>query len=314
MFRKRPKIRPGNKTKAAESADDVATLKSQRRNKTTIENYEDDEELDERLDLKPRERNKRTFRVLDTVEMPVIPAEVTKKHDIPFSTVRKPQIMNLENMSDEEDTHKNSETVGAGWEAIPSAAEIELIRRKRAILQQKTDSTGTGFYASGGKIPLEHRESEYVKLLNRDDKQDLLEVIGDGRKVETDNQSAVPNEFLPSAYEDGRLALGESELKRDEVDRKRAILSAMSEAQDEQWETQQINKTENKSTMCTLPVLQQDDVKLENVISDLQTLLLQARNKKEVLIAQKVPLEAEIHELLQQQQNLISRLTDFASE
>ncbi|SCU77703.1 LAFA_0A02982g1_1 [Lachancea sp. 'fantastica'] len=313
MFRKRAKLKPGNSSELAKSSDPGSSgsvAKSQRRKKPSfINNYEDDEESEPNPSIKPLEGLKRTFRKVSSTDIPLSAAETETQHEIPFSAPSGPQILNLENLSEEEQNDEEMETGAVGWNQVPSEAEIQRIRKKRAILQQQqSDSSGTGFYATSVKTPLEHNEREYVKLLNRDDKTDLLEVIGDGRKVDQEDATEMSNDALPSGLEDSKLALSEGEVRKEENDRKRAIQNAISGVQDDEWETQQIGKIDGHSPAAVLPIPYQGDIGAESVISGLQERTFEAQNRKKILIARKVSLEAQKDELFREQTELIKQL------
>ncbi|SCU90326.1 LANO_0D08350g1_1 [Lachancea nothofagi CBS 11611] len=312
MFRKRVKLQASGSSDASSKDNGHTSIeKSRRRNKVKIlQSYDDNDEQEDGPDVTLRKKTKKTIRYTAVLDTPIKDEEEEYKHDIPFSTDTKPQIMNLEDIDDDDgddDENENNELHG-----IPSNIEIERIRRQRAILQQTSNTTGTGFYNSAHKPPLEYNEREYVKLLNKEDKNDLLEVIGD-RSRDTEDHDA-PVDVTQGVFEDARLALSKEELRRDESERRQEIINALDEVQNDQWEAQQVNKMEKGSKITSLPLLHEDDLALEALISELQNIALTAQNKRKIMCAQKRSLKAELDELTQQQQALVSRLERISSE
>ncbi|CEP63617.1 Ntr2p LALA0_S08e06722g [Lachancea lanzarotensis] len=315
MFRKRLKLKSGNANELTKGTGPGGGVKSQRRKKPSlIDNYEDDEEFEHNLNSKPQEGLKRAFKKISSNDIPSSAAEVDTQYEIPYSAPARPQILNLENMSEEEQNDEDFDTSASDWKTVPSESEIETIRKRRAILQeQQSDYSGTGFYASKGKMTSKENERSYVKLLSRDDKQDLLDVIGDGRKVDQEDSTTMPVDTLPSGFEDSRLALSEGELQKDEMDRRRAILSAINDAHvEDEWETQQIGKTDNNSVAVALPIPYQGKIDLESVVSALQDHTLKVQAKKKILVARKVSLETQKNEFLREKDEMVIQLQNLS--
>ncbi|SCU83114.1 LADA_0C09670g1_1 [Lachancea dasiensis] len=304
MFRKRVKLQ--NSVEGSVSSQNRQVTHSAKKppgkGKIDIsESYDDDDDQVETISVKTR-----------PISTPVDLINVAgadnprRTHDITFSAKQNSQILNLDNLDEDFDDGDEDELMFS----VPSHSEIKRIRELRALQQQRVSPTGTGFFDSSHEKPVEFNEAAYVKLLNEEDKLDLLETLGE--RTAGNDKTDVLSEPMSNAFDDKPLALSEQELRRDESERKTTILNALDDVQDNEWESQQISKNENGYSIASLPITHGDDFSLDSVLSELKTLVLKAQQKEKINFLRRDALQGERETLLNLRSSLTSKLEKLA--
>lgn len=305
MFRKRAKLQPSvGSNKASGSSQKDSSETSKRRNRVDISTSYEIEDENEHIRTSPssrlKEKKKRAIKPNAHQYLPFEEEDITEiayRKPLPKSGV---QIMNLEELGDdsEDDT----------LEGVPTRREIESIRTQRAMLQQQTDTLKTGFYDSS-KNPVEHDERQYIKLLSKDDKHDLMEIIGGESQGAKDVQDSYMDAYLEfHGLEDERLALSKNDLDRDEEERKLAITSALKNVEGDEWEARQLEKMDRGLSLIAHPILHENDFELEELVSELDSMLLSIQTKKKMFISQRDSVQKENKKLCEAQDKLITSL------
>ncbi|CUS20722.1 LAQU0S01e13190g1_1 [Lachancea quebecensis] len=310
MFRKRAKLQPStgsDKPNNLRQNNNPETTK--RRSKvdisTNYENEDENEYMKSALGPRPRDKKKRTIKP-NALQHLAFEEEASTE-----VTFRKPsqkpsvQIMNLEELGDDSDDE--------ALEGIPTRREIDSIRTQRAMLQQQSDTLKTGFYNSSKK-PVEHDERQYIKLLNKDDKHDLMEIIG-GESLGTDNvrENYVDANLEIHGLEDERLALSKNDMDRDKQERKLAITNALKNDEGDEWEAHQLEKMDEGQGFVAHPILHENDYGLKDLVSELDSMLLSIQTKKKMYLSQRDTAQRENEKLSKAQNALLVSLQEHVA-
>ncbi|AAS53468.1 AFR097Wp [Eremothecium gossypii ATCC 10895] len=201
--------------------------------------------------------------------------------------------MNLEDLSDDDDD-----------DAYPvfSKQEILDIKKLRAERQQEA--------AAGSAVDQQFSEKSYVRMLDREDKEDLQELLG--RPLHKGlSEDEGPQEAEPEMISDGRLALSKSELSAEALRRKISIEDALNaDLGGGVWESTQLNKhSRTAETRFYKPILSSAVSKYDDLSSaQLAVNLLgdgKTSQKMSLLHKQLAMVHSEISALTERQNKLL---------
>lgn len=222
--------------------------------------------------------------------------QTKERKNLVESTAGKVQIMTLEDMEDMDDEEDFRE------DSVPSRREIEEIKKRKVIMKQKGGALGTGFYDTGKQArDIEYNEKEYVKLLDQDDKLELMEIVGHTRGDEDENAKEFGTTM--NEFEDEKLALTGKEKRMEQIQRRLEIEQALMDTHDAEWENQQLNKVGvEASHTANLPALAEIDSTetLQDMIAELERLRV-------VTCAKSKHLTIELKNIAEQRQSLYER-------
>ncbi|SCW00937.1 LAFE_0D01442g1_1 [Lachancea fermentati] len=196
-------------------------------------------------------------------------------------------------------------------EGIPSKQDIESIKMQRTLMQQRGTSSGTGFYANSKKKSVEYDERSYVKLLNDDDKHELMETLG--KKESTEDVEVNALEASLHEFDDERLALSKAEITQKDDRRREEIEKALNDKQSSEWETHQLNKVSNVGVISSMPDLDTDIWTFDEMMKNLNDLVSSTQSKKTVLNGQIKAIYKECDALEGRKQDLLMSLKSLGS-
>ncbi|EDO15455.1 hypothetical protein Kpol_463p4 [Vanderwaltozyma polyspora DSM 70294] len=232
------------------------------------------------------------------------------------------KILNLSDMSDVDvmDSKTNDCSISDNDNVIPSKELIERLKSERRKLSEKPRNFG--------KV----NEREYVKLLDKDDEVEIMEIIEkNGGKQKKNENDYIGLELDLGEFEDNRLALSskekllESERRKDEIMKAVEVDSQSHESDGDSWQEQIIKRStanvdslqdgnifDSKEFMVSLPTLSDDshlegiDIKLSEMMSSFTVRKKQLETQIKILENQKENTELNIIEILKKFKNVNS--------
>lgn len=277
MFRKRNKIKlPLPDSVGGNSETNQST--SRNKIKSLSLNLGDEDE-DNELDLVPIKLKKNRNKIVLTEENSVPNADdIDYKNELirnrsagqdnPPTMIRpEGRIMNMEDIEEEEVIELGSEGSDNNSYIFPSREEIENIKEKKSRSRNK--------YLKG------HSEKDYIKLLDTDDKLELMETINKNGGVHKKNDKmGTLSDDNEEEFDDGRLAITENQRIDQESKKREFITEALNEKDmGKDWENHVLTNVANLDTELMneyqLPMLwddpreESDDDVLESLINQL---------------------------------------------
>lgn len=225
----------------------------------------------------------------------------------------KETIMNMEDLENNDDI--DEDIIGSD-DQIPSKEEIDKIMKKKLLLRNKINM-------GSEKV----KENDYVKLLDEEDKLEILGIIDkNGGIQKNNNKDNSGHDFELGEFEDERLAVSSTEKVIEMNKRKEMIEHALNNSHDTtasalfpSWENQllslnsslkgRLSNNLNFSSYNEIPpplprLADQTGIyDFREIITDkqneLSTRRKQLKNQLDVLTKQKIANEVQLHKLIQ---------------
>ncbi|CCD23538.1 Ntr2p NDAI_0B05050 [Naumovozyma dairenensis CBS 421] len=222
------------------------------------------------------------------------------------------RILNLEDMSDEEEEVELSDDEDDNNPDILNKSRIEEIKKQR-----EKNRRMYGSFNSNGKL----KEKEYVKLLDKDDKLELMDMIKKNGGVQKRNEKDMLDDgFAMHEFEDEQLGLTEKELQLQKDKKRENIRRALgtesgSDSNGENWETNIVSKVVGgdilKDTYAMqLPILLRDNEFEEDSLS---SELFKTKLETKKVRLQLTGMKKEKESLDNKRDILLSKLNDLVT-
>ncbi|CAI4045138.1 hypothetical protein SKDZ_11G2280 [Saccharomyces kudriavzevii ZP591] len=320
MIKKRNKIRlPSNHPEELE--EDISAQRSIQQIKPAVPSSLEDDDSDicalQPIKLKKVPKRKITFDGEQAVKEndSQYKGLYRSKENMDTSKANKDDevILNMEDMMEEGHNllsylpDSGSSLEGVHSISVPTREEIVKIKTEKSIYRRNLDK--------GDVI----REKDYVKLLNNEDKREIMETIksNGGLKHGTEKEVMNFSDDEMRDFQDERLALTDSQISIQKDFKRKIIEEAISDAPyrvNEEWETQLLSKGNmlkpNEETITPLPILfpgvNENRSDIEEISEMVSKIRLQGRKVEMRLQA----LERARMDLENSKANLINTLID----
>ncbi|EJS42932.1 YKR022C [Saccharomyces arboricola H-6] len=227
----------------------------------------------------------------------------SSKEDVNTSKVSKDDVvvLNMEDMM--EGGHRSLGELSEGGDSfeeehtinIPTPEEIVKLKAQKSISRRNFNKSDTV------------REKDYVKLLDKEDKRELMETIKSNGGLKHTNEKDIENfsDDEMQDYQDERLALTDNQVAIQKDSKRRIIEEAIGDVcyrVNEEWEAQLLSKGNvlkpNEKTITALPILYpKNDVNGNNIeaISEMVSKISFQRKKVEMRLQalQKAKIDLE---------------------
>ncbi|CCK69267.1 Ntr2p KNAG_0C01540 [Huiozyma naganishii CBS 8797] len=166
------------------------------------------------------------------------------------------------------------------------------------------------------KTNVQLEETKYFKMLNSEDKSDIIDTINRQGGVEKDNERDDIADFVMTEFEDERLALTSKELRRQVELKRRLIKETLQNdehgsSDEQEWEEHVLEKNQVKLDQgLKLPELSELDEK--DINEDIDTLLKRQNVKLDRVKLQNKHAQEEYHTLEKERDTLLDSLNSIS--
>lgn len=223
-------------------------------------------------------------------------------------------ILNMEDMMEGQhqllsDPFENGDSIGDEHSSIkiPTRGEIMKLKEQKSISRRNINKSNVV------------REKDYVKLLDSEDKRELMETIQSNGGLKRSNEKELENfsDDELQGFQDERLAVTENEIAIQKDAKKKIIEEALGTTAyrvNEEWEAQLLNKGNvlkpNEVVITPLPILFPEDGQNGNEIKEITEMVSKIRlQRKKVELRLQALYKAKL-DLENSKANLISKLIE----
>ncbi|CAI4046543.1 hypothetical protein SUVZ_11G2340 [Saccharomyces uvarum] len=222
-------------------------------------------------------------------------------------------ILNMEDMMEGQhqllrDPFENGDSLGDEHSInIPTRGEIVKLKEQKSISRRNLNRSNIV------------REKDYVKLLDSEDKRELMETINSNGGLKRSNEKELENfsDDELQGFQDERLALTENQIAVQKDAKKKIIEEALGTTAyrvNEEWEAQLLNKGNvlkpNEVVITPLPILFPEDGENGNDIEEITEKVLKIRLQRKKVELRLQALQKAKLDLENSKANLISKLID----
>lgn len=189
--------------------------------------------------------------------------------------------------------------------SIPTREEIAKLKAQKSISRRKISKSDVV------------RERDYVKLLDSEDKREIMETIKSNGGLKRTNEKEIENfsDDEMQGFQDERLALTDNQIAIQKDSKRKIIEEAINDAPyrvDEEWETQLLSKGNihkpNEGIITPLPILFPDDDESGNTIEGISEMISKICLQRKKVEMRLQALEKAKIDLENSKANLINKL------
>ncbi|CAI1552231.1 hypothetical protein SEUBUCD646_0K02420 [Saccharomyces eubayanus] len=221
-------------------------------------------------------------------------------------------ILNMEDMMEGQhqllsDPLENGDSLGDKHSIIPTREEIMKLKEQKSISRKNLSKSNVV------------KEKDYVKLLDSEDKRELMETIKSNGGLKRSNEKELENfsDDELQGFQDERLALTENQIAIQKDAKKKVIEEALGVTAyrvNEEWEAQLLSKGNvlkpNEAVITPLPILFPEDGENGNNMEEITDMVLNIRLQRKKVELRLQALQKAKMDLENSKANLISKLID----